>query len=478
MAHGALWSFVERGGQQAASLVIFMVLARLIGPAQYGLANICFIYFLLSTLLISSLVDGVVSLQLKDDLSLSSLFWAIIAVGLLLSLLCFGSASAIASFMGQPVLEKLLHWFAAIPFLMSVSAVPNMLIQQKMNYKVYAMRTLGATLAGGVVGLIMAFKGCGAFAIVGQQITLNLVINAIVWFSIDWRPSWRLSLSALRSTVRPGVGTLGINMMLFGDEQAPRLMIGKWGGADDLGFYALATRLRNAIQEIFVVPPLIVQFPAFASIQNDKSEQERLTGRILLMSFSVVLPMLALIIVTAPIFVPLLFGSEWAAAVRLIQILFLGTAAAPLTLAVRHIFQAHGQLAKYFRIKVAASLCGVASMFLLLLPNGLVWFAWATVGIAFLTQPVNLYFLKRALGIELGRVMWPLIKPASIALLVAAVTHGVNRASESSGGLWWRLGINLAIGCSFCAASYLVLMRHEIVSLVRQVKALRQTTAS
>ena len=147
MATGALWSLVEKGGQQALSFVVFFVLARILGPEEYGLANLCFIYFALSSLIILALVDGIVSLQIEDDLSLSSLFWSILAIGIGLSLFCAGTAAPLASFMKEPKLVELLYWFCIIPILIALSSVPNLIILKAIDLKIYAMRTIIATLA-------------------------------------------------------------------------------------------------------------------------------------------------------------------------------------------------------------------------------------------------------------------------------------------------------------------------------------------
>ena len=59
MAHGAMWSLVEKAGNQGLSFIVFMFVARFIGPKEYGLANICFVAFSLANLVILGLVDGI-----------------------------------------------------------------------------------------------------------------------------------------------------------------------------------------------------------------------------------------------------------------------------------------------------------------------------------------------------------------------------------------------------------------------------------
>lgn len=472
--HGALWSLVERGGQQAVSLLVFMVLARLIGPEEYGLANICFIYFLLGVLVFNSLVDGVVSLQLKDDVHLSSLFWLVIGSGLLLSLLCFLSAPFMADFLNLPRLKGLIYGFSIIPFLMSSAALPNILIQKNMNYKVYAIRTLTATILGGMVGIYMAYDGYGAFAIIGQQITLYVIINCIVWYSIEWRPRFLFSTAALLRTIKPGLGSMGMNSLIFFDEQAPRLIAGKFVGATALGYYALATRLQNGIHEMLVSPPLTVLFPAFSSIKDNTEQQRKISAQILLISCSILWPILSLAIATAHVYVPLLFGQKWIPAELVMQILFAGLIAAPMTLLVRQIFRSHGKLSIYFRIKVVASILNAVALLLLTLPNGLIYFVIATVCISFIFQPVSVLLLEKSLGIYLASAVLPLIKPFVGALIGGAAAY---IASEVFNGWAWNpwlsFLLDLLIGGITCLLVYFLLLKNELQQTLAQIRKIR-----
>ena len=92
MAKGVMWSLLEKGGQQAISFLVFMVIARLVGPEEYGLANICFVFFAVANLIVLSIVDGVVNLQIEDDERLSTLFWAVLGIGVALALVSLAAA--------------------------------------------------------------------------------------------------------------------------------------------------------------------------------------------------------------------------------------------------------------------------------------------------------------------------------------------------------------------------------------------------
>ena len=80
IAKNSAWSLLERGGQQIISFFIFIIIARILGPEEYGLAMLCFVLLALANDVISGMADGVITLQMKveDGRSLSDLFWIII----------------------------------------------------------------------------------------------------------------------------------------------------------------------------------------------------------------------------------------------------------------------------------------------------------------------------------------------------------------------------------------------------------------
>ena len=75
---------------------------------------------------------------------------------------------------------------------------------------------MGAVVGSGIVGIILAYKGFGVWALVFQQLVKDFLICVILWFTVKWRPKllfsftrvkklfsfgWKLLLSGLLDTV-------------------------------------------------------------------------------------------------------------------------------------------------------------------------------------------------------------------------------------------------------------------------------------
>lgn len=58
---------------------------------------------------------------------------------------------------------------------------------RKMEFK-NSFSTLGGTLFSAIVGLTMAYKGFGVWALVAQYMTNSIVDTMVLYFTIEWKP--------------------------------------------------------------------------------------------------------------------------------------------------------------------------------------------------------------------------------------------------------------------------------------------------
>ena len=125
------------------------------------------------------------------------MFWISAGLGLALALAGIGLAGPLADFYGEPAVRPL---FAAVSigFLVSALGTTHMaLLAREMNFRRLELRQIVATLVGAVVGITVALKGFGAWAIVGQQLAEATASTVLLWCLLRWRPSLRLSTASL-----------------------------------------------------------------------------------------------------------------------------------------------------------------------------------------------------------------------------------------------------------------------------------------
>lgn len=470
MAKGSMWSVIEKGGQQLVSFVLFMIIARLVGPEQYGLAMLCFVILTFSQLLLLGMADGVVSLQLKDDTRLSQLFWIITLTGLLLSYLCFIYAESIANAFNAPDVVSLVKYFSPVPFLMGLTAIPHMLVIQRMDFKIYAIRSLVATTGSGIVGVTLAYYGYGAESIIIQQIVLYILTNLILWFYVGWCPSLACNIQGLKHILRPGINMLGSNILTFIEQQIPRLFIGRYLGATNVGYFSFAFRMRFALQEILIAPALITLFPVLSQIKTNKDLQDEILENIFFLVGLFVFPIVILAALTAPLYVPLLFGDKWVDAVPLLQIfLSLGIFAPFLTISIV-IFRSYNKVNLLIRLQFVIVFVFIVAAYYSshhsLMAVGMVVFT-----ISVLRIPAYFYLIKRTTELSIGIYLKAMFKSIISTVIMGILVYlYINYFSVDM--LFLDLILALIIGAVVYLCASFALQGARILISIKQLKVL------
>lgn len=462
MAGGAFWSWITKFGNQGISFIVFLVVARLIGPEQYGLASLCFVAFGVGNILLNGLADGLIALQLNDRGRLSALFWLVVGCGTLLSLGCWLTASWTAHWLALPALQALLEWFSPLFILMALAVLPNKLLYAQMRFRLFALRSISGALISAIAGIWLALAGWGALAIVVQQLVLYVVINLVIWLVIDWRPGypdWR----GLGHTLQPGLKAMGSDSLEFAEQQLPRLWVSSVLGPIALGYLAFVMRLRYALQDIVINPPISVLYPAMSGIRDDICAQRQLAGQWITLLSTLLFPLLTVAVVLAPDYMSVLFGVAWVGSVPLLQIFLVGAALLPISLTARELLRSHACLGRYVTLQ-AAALPVVIVIYLLIIPHGLTKGALLLVALAWLLVPLQLWMLQHATGIALWSQLPSLSKPALAAFLMALGMLTV-RYELSDVAVLWRLLGAAVLGSVIYIATWCVLFRRDVRAL-------------
>jgi len=469
---GALWSWVTKFGNQGISFLVFLIVARLIGPEQYGLASLCFVIFSLGSIILNGLGDGIIAMQEKDDKNLSSLVWFIVGMAVLMSVVCFLLASPLAQLLSLPDLAGLLVWFSPVFLLFGAGVVPNKLIYANMEFRLFAIRGLIGSLCSAMVGVYMAYQGMGAYAIIGQQLTLYLVMSLIAWLVIDWRPQWIWSTDALRRLLPPGFKAMSTEGLEFVDQQFPRVLVGSMLGPVALGYFAFVARIKYAIQDIIINPPLIVVYPAIAKIKDDVNQQEIMIGNVLMAVCAIVFPFVALAVLLAPHYVPVFFGEKWKGATLLLQIFIAGCVLLPFSVMAREIFRAHNRLGSFIFVQ-ACSLPVTLLSYVLLLPYGLTYVAVGLLLLALIVVPIQWFVLYKTLGVNLIKKMVVLAKPLVVTVFMVLVVAFLERFVMHDVYPLLKVFFSVCAGCAFYLLIFFVFFRKDVHALVDVIKARR-----
>jgi len=396
--HGVWWSAMERGGAQAVQFVIGVVLARLLLPEQFGLIGMLSIFIMLSQVLLDSgFGRAIVQRKQLTPVDTSSVFYLNIVAGLALAGVLMLVAPAIGLFFEQPELVPLTRFMAISVAIGGFSVVQAALLTRELRYKALTLISVTSILVSGTLGITLAYRDFGVWALAWQQVSMMSMRTALLWLMIGWRPHWSFSLTSLREMFSYGSKLMASGLMYSGFQHVYRVVIGKVYAPAELGFYTRATSLQQTATLSINSIISRVAFPVFASIQDDYVRLKRGMRRMLRSLALVNTPvMLGLLVVAKPLVIVLL-TEKWLPSVPLFQVLCLAGVLYPLHLVNVQFLTATGRSGLNLKIttaKNAIKLVALAGT----CPFGILAIVWGQFGCSVISYFINSYYTARLLG--------------------------------------------------------------------------------
>lgn len=324
-AKGIVWAAVDKFGIVMLQFVINIVLARLLVPNDFGLVGMIMIFIAVS----QTLIDGGFASALiqKVDASqtdYSTIFYWNILFSAVLYLGIFVAAPHVEVFFMIEGLGELLRALGVVVVINALTLVQRTILRKSLDFRTIAIvDVLSCGISAGIA-IYMAFHGCGAWSIVGMQISNALLATLLFWSMSKWRPMLAFSVKSFRSLFSYGGYLLIANIMQDVCTHIQGVVIGRNFSASQTGLYSQAKKMDEVAS--MTIPSLLCQvlFPLYSEKQNDKEALvDMLRGNMRMISFVIFPLMMLLIIIAHPVFI-LLYGDKWVDAVPYFQVLCIG----------------------------------------------------------------------------------------------------------------------------------------------------------
>ena len=274
---GSAVTIFAQGGRFFLSLVSAMVLARLLQPADFGLvAMVTAIMGFLRIFNDAGLSTATVQREGITHAQVSNLFWTNLALGGAVTLLLAFLSPAIAWFYREPKLVDV-TLALCVTFLLSSSAVQHLaLLKRQMRFKLIAAVQVWSAAAGVLVGIVMAWQGCGYWSLVGMQVTTPLVAFVLAWSFSGWRPQLPRRSGGTGSLLQFGAHLTASSFLWSLASGSDGLLIGRVYGSVSLGFYSRAAALIMRPIDQFMPPLEAVFIPTLSRLQSEPARYRRI----------------------------------------------------------------------------------------------------------------------------------------------------------------------------------------------------------
>jgi O-antigen/teichoic acid export membrane protein len=392
------WAFLERVAPLAISFIVSILIARMVGPAAYGLVAMLAIFMALGQAF-TELGFGAALVQRKDITAddEKSVFVINVVAGLIITLILCLASPLVANFFDQAILVQLLCAQSLGIFIASTGLVQFAQLSRQMNFRLGAIIEVAATILSGIVGLTMAYAGYGVWSLVGLGLSREITRTAAAWIVVGWRPRGRFSKVRVAAMWDYCSKLLYASLLHRIATNLHSVIIGRMFPPAALGLYARASGLQAL--PVGVVTGIVqrVAFPLFSKHQDDRAlllqtlrKQTRLL--VLMVSF-----MMGLLAVVASDLVPWLLGPNWAGAVPLLEILCIAGVFASAFPLHSQMTMALGKSSIFFKVELLKKLV-IVIVLAVVYRFGLEAFAWGAVAISIGDYLLSAYPNRKLIG--------------------------------------------------------------------------------
>jgi O-antigen/teichoic acid export membrane protein len=318
--NAAKWNYIGVAFRIVIQLLAQIVLARLLGPAEFGYFALCFMVvgvgYVVAEMGLSSALIQSPSLNNSD---IQRVWTLLLASGLLGSGLLVMFSEPLALLLGNAEAASYLSFAAAPLFLQTVASVSLALLRKSLDFKRIQLAQLTGMVIGQIfVGFALAAVLHTAWAMLVAWFVQLLISWVLMFVKVRHKllPSWPASENRLSWF---GMRALSSNIANWLIENLDNLLVARLFGVRSLGLYAVSYNLVRYPTNHLVTTLQAVLFPTSAAVQNDR-HAIRIAY---LASLSLVATITVPVFVSAAIVVePLiltLYGGEWREAIAIMQ---------------------------------------------------------------------------------------------------------------------------------------------------------------
>lgn len=467
---GVIWSTIDSAVGQALTLAIYVIMARLLSPHIIGLvATGALALDFCRAVLIESIAIAVQARAEPKDEDYTASFWLIAGFSCLAAALLFASSDAIERLSGLQDLALVLKGFCVVVAVQGLSRTHEAWLTRNQVFRSLAIRSVISISLGGVVGIVLAIKGYGVLALVGQLVITSLASLVGLWTLTPWRPGLRFSrhtAGELLSYARY-VSLTGITN--FANANSDLIFVTWYAGAAGAGLYSLAKRLVNAVSTVIGNSLNRVFFATIAGLQHDRKASGTTLLDFVMYTSLLTAPIFAGIAALAPDLITAFFGTKWLEAAPLLSIISVTGFLTTIGLYNHSVILAFGKPHWQTWLTLIYAVSNIA-IFIVAAPFGLIAIAVGYVARALLLYPLSAGASLRILSAAVGRYASALVPAFTGSAVMAAAVVSLSYTTPTMSP-WLRLASLTALGASVYLAVVLVVARPAVVQVWQEVSS-------
>lgn len=470
---GTFWSAADAFLGQGVTFIVGLVLARLLSPSEYGLIGICAIF----TSVLTGIVDSGFSnalIRKKDTTNedYNTMFITNMVVSVVLFGLLFICSPLIANFFAREELVWLVRAMGLILIFQALSITQLTILTKRIDFKTKTKVSLISAVLSGVIGIGMAFAGFGVWALVGQQLSKQLLYTICLWFFNKWWPTFNFSTDSFRYMWGFGWKLMASGLLNNICNQLYQVVVGKFYSPASLGQYSRSKEYASIFSSNLTSIVQRVSYPVLAEIQNDRDRMVAGYRRIIkLTMFVTAISLIFLGAISEPL-IHCLIGPQWNEASSYLPLICISMTLYPLHAINLNMLQVQNRTDIFLYLEIIKKIIAVGPIAL----GVFVSIYWMLIGVFFfgvICFFLNSYYTGRELGYSSWMQLKDIAPDYGLAFLIAISVYFLKYLPLSN---WIILPVQIIIGicvflviCEFCRPMEYLEMKEISVSFIKKI---------
>ena len=467
---GLGWSALDNAARYGMQFVIGIVLARLLSPDDYGLLGLVGIFTVVCTALVNGgFTTALIRKKDATDDDYNTVFLCNLTMSLLLYGVTFICAPLIAGFFNREELIPLVRVSSLGLIIGALGMVQQTRLTKRIDFKTQTKITLVASAVSGVVGIGMALASFGVWALVGQQLTSQIISTILLYIYNRWLPCLRFSIESFHELFGFGWKMMVSILLDAVWKELYQVVVGKFYNPATLGQYTRAKHYANLFSQNLTAVMERVTYPVLSSIQDDKERMFSAYRRIIRTSmFITTIALFSLGAVSEPL-IYCMIGPKWHEASTYLPLICINYSLYPLHAINLNMLQVQGRSDLFLGLEVIKKIIILAPLFVGAF-IGIMPMLWANLAVGIIAYFLNSHYSGRLLGYSSWMQLRDIAPSYALAIAIALPVWFLKFLPLS---YWIVLPMQIAVGATvFFACCKLFKMNEykEIIDILKKRK--------
>ncbi len=462
------WSFLGELCTKALAPLVFLALAQLLAPEDFGIVAVASAIISFSNVFWDAgLTKALVMWRGDIDRASSTVFWLNLLLSIAVFALLFVLADFLAALNNDASIGTVLRVLSFQLLISAFSATHLAMYQRDLDFKTLTKVRLPVALASAFVTLLLAALGYRYWSLVAGTLVGTTLQTVRLWRARAWRPALAFDTSVAKQMLSVGRWIVGEGVLAWFYLWADAMIVGAILGAHELGLYRTGNSLIIMAFGLLFGPQLPVIYAYFS-----RSDREQLPTSILWVSRLIAtlsLPLGMASVLLGDDLGAVAFGPEWSGIGVVISVMGLTHGLAWIVGAHGEAYRAIGRADVNTKI-MALGLLVYLPAYAVGAAYGLTGFLWVRLTCTVFGIGLHVIVQQRCLGISLQTFTVSLSHLALSALLAVFAAGSLAALLDINSDSVQRIISVLGFGGGIYGVSLFILERRFLVVIMQTLR--------